>query len=121
MSDFSDQDVARIAKAVLSQMQAHVISIPHEEASNIAVAAARTAVQEHTVKLFSLLGYDMANSADIKRMRANLDFIEHLRLGSSTVAKAVVTAVATGFVLGMIGLLWLGAKLSIAQHVPSGK
>jgi len=112
LPSLSEHDIQRIAAAVRDAAQV-TGSLHRDEASGIALAAARTAVQENSAKLFSLLGYDIANSKDVSRLRADLDFMDSMRRRSESVGKAMSNAIAIAVALFILGLLALGAKGTI--------
>lgn len=119
MAELTEADIQRIAAAVARSVVARPpAAIPDETMSAIAAAAARTAVQEHSVKTFALLGYNVANETDIKRLRANLEFADRLREGSADVGRAITKAVATAIVIAILAWLAIGAKFSIGGQAP---
>lgn len=124
MSNLSEADVQRIADAVTSRLSHKSAAIGHDQASNIAAAAARTAVQEMASKSLSLLGIDPANSKHIEALKANLAFMQRLRVRSESIAQSVSNAVANAVALGMIALLVIGFIVwtrggSSAGHTPT--
>lgn len=118
MSNLSEADVQRIVAAV--QAAQATPSLHRDEASGIALAAARTAVQENNVRLFSLLGYDVANADDVKRLRAALGFLDTMHCRSMAVGKAMSNAIAVAVALFILGLLALGAKGTIMSWLGHG-
>jgi hypothetical protein len=141
MADLSDEDIKRIAKAIAHEAGPKVPAISRDEASSIAAAAAKAAIHEYSARLFSILGfdvanqkdlerlrvslnlastlgYDIANQKDIERMRANWDFAQMMRTTSTTAASAITRAVAVAIVLAMLGWMMLGWKTSLGAHPP---
>jgi hypothetical protein len=106
-------ELQELIKSAVREAVAQTVSIPREEASAIAAAAARTAVQEAHVKLFAALGYDMANMRDINRLRQNLEFLNGLH--SNTVAAATKVMLITITLLAGAALtaIWLGLKAAL--------
>lgn len=69
--------------------------ISREEASNIALAAAKEATREVMTETFALLGINISNFEDIKKLRDDLELLHSLRSGASKIgAKFVLTIVS---------------------------
>lgn len=108
MAEISDEQVQRIAAAAVHQALQQTTRLSRDDASDLITATATKAVNEAHVRLFSHLGYDLANKEDISRLRATMDFAERLRLRSESIGQSVSNAVANAVALGLIGLLLLG-------------
>ena len=108
MSDLSEADVQRIASAITNQLAQNGQHIGHDQMSNIAAAAARTAVQEMAAKSMALLGIDPANSKHIEALKANIAFIQRWRIWSENIGRSVSNAIANALVIGIIAIFVLG-------------
>ena len=108
MADLSEHDIQRIAEAITKKMQHAGHHIGHDQASNIAAAAARTAVQEMNAKGMAMLGIDPANAKHIEALKLNLAFMQRLRMRSESIGQSISNAVANAVALGIIALLLLG-------------
>jgi hypothetical protein len=107
MSNLSEADIQKIASAV-AQKVASSQAIGHDQASNIAAAAARTAVQEMTSKGLAMLGIDPANSKHIESLKANLSFVQSLRLKADRVGQSMTNAITNAVTYGFMILLVIG-------------
>lgn len=68
--------------------------ITREEASNIALAAAKEATRQTLNESFALFGVNLMNFNDVKAFREDLEFVRSMRSGATTIgAKFVLTAV----------------------------
>lgn len=109
MTELSERDIQRIASAVTQKLAHNGHGLGHEQASNIAAAAARTTVQEMSTKIMALLGLDPANAKHLEALKANIAFVQHLRLRSEQIGRSVSNAIANAVAIGLLGLLLLGA------------
>lgn len=115
----SDSDVQRIADALAKKIATQPAPVvTADQASAMALAAARTAVTEHESKTWALLGFDIANKRDVERLHKTLSFADSVRQGSTNLASALVKAIAISLVVVALGWLALGAKLSITGAAP---
>lgn len=110
MNEADRELIHEVVREALSQ----TVSIPREDASNIAFAAANKAVQEAHVRLFSQLGYDMANMRDINRLRGNLAFLDTIHLNSRAAGGRVIIATIMILVGAVALALWDGFKVLVA-------
>ncbi len=109
MSDLTDEQIKRVAQAVLQETLSKTTRLSRDDAADLVAAAATKAVNEAHVRLFAHLGYDMANTADLKRLRANMDFMERLRYRCEGISSSVSNAVANAIAVALMGLVALGA------------
>lgn len=71
------------------------IRVSKSELEGIALAAARTAVQECQTSFMATIGLNIANSDEVKEFQANIRFAEHLRLGSTKVGARIAMTTIT--------------------------
>jgi len=115
MAEPSDEYVSRIATEAAREALAGHKSLDKQQLSNMALAAAKEAVRETHAELFSLLGINIANFDDVKRFRANLEFLESLHSGTAKMGARAMFAFMT-MMVGAIGLaVWLGIKAALAK------
>lgn len=72
-----------------------MVQISKTELEGIALAAARTAVQECQTSFMATLGLNIANSDDIKDFQANIRFAETLRLGTTKIGTRIAMTTIT--------------------------
>lgn len=113
MTTLSQSDIDAIAAAVANH-------IGHKTAENIATAAARTAVQEMTVKGLAFVGVDVADKRQIEQLKDDLGFVRSMRQFSERTSRQVSSAITNAVTWGFIGLLVLGfilwARGAIVSH-----
>lgn len=109
MSNLSEADVQRIAAAVAQKLASKQSSaIGHDQASNIAAAAARTAVQEMASKGLAMLGIDPANAKQLEALKANLTFLQNLRRSSDRISQSMTSAITNAITYGVMILVAIG-------------
>lgn len=113
MADYTDEDLQRVARAVVREMMLQTVATPKEDLSAIAAAAARTAVQEAHMKMWAQLGFDMANMKDINRLRANLEFLNSLHFNTARAAGKAMFVIVSLLVTAVCAAVWLGVKAMI--------
>lgn len=112
----SREEALAAFKEILREEMKHSISLPREEAAEIAKVTALTTVHEHNTKLFALLGYDLADMDDVKKLRDDLSFSGTLRTGSYNIAGAIIKAVAVAIVLVFLAWMAVGARDALHSH-----
>lgn len=71
-----------------------IVRVSRVELEGIALAAARTAVQELQTSFMATLGLNISNSEDVKEFQATIRFAESLKNGSAKIgARVVMTAI----------------------------
>ena len=71
-----------------------LVRISKGELEGLALAAAKTAVQECQASFMAILGVNIANQDDVREFQATIRFAENLRHGSTKVgARAAMTAI----------------------------
>lgn len=118
MPDLSDAEIQRIVQAAVTATLTQTTRLAREDASDIAAAAATKAVNEAHIHLFAHLGYDLANKEDLKRLRANMDFMERFRQRCDTIGQSVTSAVSNTIAIVFLTLLALGAYFWMHQGNP---
>lgn len=108
MADLSEVDIQRIAAAVMSKMSKQTTALPQSQASDIAAAAARTAVQETMVKGMAMVGIDIANVHQIEALKEDLAFARGLRSKMERVGRSMTTAITNAVTYGFLMLLIAG-------------
>lgn len=116
-TQLSDADVQRIATALAVKLTAGT-PLTHDQASNIAEAAAFKAVNEAHTKMWAQLGFDMANKEDRDRFRKRWDFLDRLFERSDRVGQAVSNAIAVGVALLILGAIGLGIRMMLQGQPP---
>jgi hypothetical protein len=116
VTELSQRDIERIAAAVSNR-------IGHKSAEHIAAAAARTAVQELTVKGLAFVGVDVADKKQIEQLKADLSFIRAMRHFSERTSRQVTSAITNAITWGIIGLLVIGfiwwSRGAAISHTPA--
>lgn len=108
MSELSEGDVQRIASAVLDKLSQEATALPHSQASSIAAAAARTAVQEMMVKGMAMMGINITDARHIEALKEDLVFAHNLRLKMDRVGKSMTTAITNAVTYGFMILMVIG-------------
>jgi len=93
------------------------IRISKAELEGIALAAAKTAVQECQTSFMATLGLNIANSEDIKEFQATVRFAENLRLGTTKVGTrlAMTTITVLAGAAAIAGWEWLKSLFHFAR------
>lgn len=83
------------AKKLGASDMTQIVHISKTELEGIALAAAKTAVQECQASFMAVLGLNIANSADIKEFQATIRFAENLRTGTTKIGtRAAMTMIS---------------------------
>lgn len=90
--------------------------VTQEEASNIALAAAKEAVRETLAETFGMLGVNVADFEAMQKFRDDLEWARHARELSERTGHrawtAIVTVVASGLTIG----IWEYVRTMIGKH-----
>lgn len=113
----SDRDSA-IARAVAMLVRDELIGtsgLSSKQASDIALAAANTAVRETQASFFSLLGVNIADQKDLAHFRADIEFLRAMHSNSAAVGKRAMMFIVTAFLGGVLVAIWAGLKVALKQ------
>lgn len=114
MSNSDDDEALReLIQTIVRETHRVGFNLTREEASNIALAAAKEAVRQEHEHFFGLIGYDIANKEDQKRLRANMEFLNEFREGTKNAQTSVAKISFVTLVSALLYALYLGAKVAI--------
>lgn len=89
--------------------------ITQKQSADIALAAAKEAVRELNNEMFGLLGYNLADLNDVKKLRDDIEFAHRLRVNSNRFSMAIGFALISIVITGLTLAVWEGIKLLARQ------
>ena len=103
----SDEDVRRIVRIAIEETSAQGISRAD------ATAIAQEAAKATSAAIFKELGLDVKNAKDMKRQRADLEFLHAFHNGASRAGARAMFSLITIMIGGLALALWEGIKFAL--------